>query len=55
MLYQLVADHLDEMLEGFIDPNDPSSRVPEFVEKEFRAFLECDRQDVGSAGEPGWR
>ena len=47
MLYQLVDEYLDEMLEGLTDPNDPNRCAPAFVEKEFRAFLECGRPEFG--------
>ncbi len=43
----MVEHHLDELIESFRDPDDPEVGIPNFVEKEFRAYLTRGRPEFG--------
>jgi hypothetical protein len=46
-LWKLVHEHLDELIESFSDPNDPTAAIPAFVEKQLRAFVACGDPEEG--------
>jgi len=41
LLHRIVRDHYVTLRELSIHPDDPTSGLPEFVDKEFEAFLGC--------------
>ena len=48
VLYRVIAEHLDAFLDAAVDHAD-GSRLPTFVEQEFRDFLTCGVLTAGFA------
>ena len=47
MLHRLVREHLGDLLDSFADGESVAGGVPKFVEKEFRAYLDCGNPELG--------